>query len=223
MVVQTIVVTGREVVSPVILTNRAVSMEILLQFLVNTFSLTISLGVISCAHGLLDIEEFAEFGGEGGGELRTAIGDEFSRKAEALPDVIMIEGCGLISSNGCGAGGKYRGFSDIMVNKNHNGVIALRYGEFDNEVHGDHGEWGGISFRENGLKWSRGAISEVFGRLAGGAAINVILDKASHSCPPKRSREEFVGFEMTRVARAGHVVVKGNDIVTEFWVMGDIV
>src|SRR5882762_4870692 len=80
--------SGGEVISPVILTNRAVSMKILFQFLVDTFSLTIGLGVISRAHGLLDIEEFAEFGGEGGGELRTAIGDEFSRKAKALPDVI---------------------------------------------------------------------------------------------------------------------------------------
>ena len=47
--------SGGEVVSPVILTNRAVSMKILFKFLVNTFGLTISLGVISCAHGLLDI------------------------------------------------------------------------------------------------------------------------------------------------------------------------
>src|SRR5882762_6353235 len=110
--------SGGEVVSPVILTNRAVSMKILLQFLVNMFGLTISLGVISHAHGLLDIEEFAEFSGEGRGELRTAIGDEFLRKAKAFPDVVMIEGCSLIGSDGCGAGGKHHGFSDVMVNKN---------------------------------------------------------------------------------------------------------
>ena len=65
-------------------------------------------------------------------------------------------------------------------------------------------------------------VGEVLGRLTGGAAVNVILDKASHSCPPKRSREEFVSFEMTRVARTGCVVMEGNDIVMEFWVMRDI-
>src|SRR5882762_1554757 len=92
-----------EVVSPVILMNRAVSMKILFQFLVNTFGLTISLGVISCAHGLLDIEEFAEFSGEGGGELRATIGDKILREAEALPDIITIEGGSLISGDGCGA------------------------------------------------------------------------------------------------------------------------
>src|SRR5882762_3041285 len=151
-----------EVVSPVVLTNRAVGMKVLFQFLVNMFGLTIGLGVISCTHGLLDTEEFPEFIGEGGGELRAAIGDEFSREAKVLPDVITIEGCGLVGSDGCGAGGKYRGFSDVMVNKNSDGVIVLGYGEFDNEVHGDCGERGSVSFRENGLKWSQGAIGEVF-------------------------------------------------------------
>jgi len=134
----------------------------------------------------------------------------------------MIEGCSLISSDGCGAGGEYRGFSDVMVNKNGDGIISMGYGEFYNEVHGDCGEWGGISFRENGLKRSRGVIGEVLGGLAGGAAINIILDEVSHSCPPKRSREEFISLEMTRVARAGCVMMEGNNIMTEFWVMRDI-
>ena len=44
-----------EVVSPVVLMDGAVGMKILFKFLVNTFGLTISLGVISHAHGLLDI------------------------------------------------------------------------------------------------------------------------------------------------------------------------
>jgi len=47
--------SGGKVVSQVGLTNRAVGTKILFKFLVNTFGLTISLGVISHAHGLLDI------------------------------------------------------------------------------------------------------------------------------------------------------------------------
>src|SRR5882762_3068009 len=211
-----------EVVHPVVLTNRAVSTKILFQFLVNMFGLTISLGVISRAHGLLDVKEFAEFGGEGGGKLRTAIGDEFSRKAKALPDVITIEGCGLIGGDGCGARGEYCGFSDAMVNKNSDGVIALGYGKFDNKVHGDCGERGSIGFRENRLKWSRGVIGEVFSGLAGGAAVNIILDKASHSCPPKGSREEFISFEVTGMTGTRRFVVEGDDIVMEFGIMRDI-
>jgi len=170
----------------------------------------------------LDIEEFTEFSGEGGGELRTVIRDEFSRKAKALPDVITIKGCGLIGSDGCGAGGEYCSFSNIMVNKNSNGVIALGYREFDNKVHGDRGEWGSVGFRENGLKQSRGAIGEVLSGLAGGATVNIILDKVSHSHPPKGSREEFVSFEVTGMARTRHVMVEGNNIVTEFRIMRDI-
>ena len=65
-------------------------------------------------------------------------------------------------------------------------------------------------------------IGEVLGGLAGGAAINVVLDKASHSSPPKGAGEEFVSFEVTGVARAGCVMVEGDNIVTKFWVVGDI-
>jgi len=154
--------------------------------------------------------------------LGTAVGDEFSRKAKALPNVITIEGCGLIGHDGCGAGGKYCGFSDIMVNENSNGVIALGNGEFDNEVHRDCVEWGSVDFRENGLKWGQGAIGKVLSGLASAAAVNIILNKASHSRPPKGLRKEFVSFKMTRMAGTRRVVVKGHDIATKFRIMRDI-
>src|SRR5882762_7197045 len=134
----------------------------------------------------------------------------------------MIEGCGLIGCDGCGAGGEYRGFSDVMVDKNSNGVIALGNGEFDDEVHGNRGEWGSVHFRENGLKWGRGAIGKILSGLAGGAAVNIILDKASHSRPPKGSRKEFLSFKMTRMAGTRRVVVKRYDIATKFRIMRDI-
>ena len=65
-------------------------------------------------------------------------------------------------------------------------------------------------------------IGEIPGGLAGSTAVNIVLDKVSHPSPPEGSREEFIGFEVTGVARAGHVMVEGNYIVTEFWVMGNI-
>ena len=58
--------------------------------------------------------------------------------------------------------------------------------------------------------------------MAGGTAVNIILDKASHSCPPKGSRKEFVSLKMTRMAGTRRVVVKGNNIVMEFGIMRDI-
>ena len=58
--------------------------------------------------------------------------------------------------------------------------------------------------------------------MAGGAAVNIILDKASHSRPPKGSRKEFISLKMTRMARTRRVVVKGDDIMMEFGVMRDI-
>ena len=44
-----------KVVSPIVLADRAVGMEILLKFLIDAFGLTIGLRMISHAHGLLDV------------------------------------------------------------------------------------------------------------------------------------------------------------------------
>ena len=86
--------------------------------------------------------------------MRATIRYELSGEAKALPDVITVEGCGLISGDGCGAGGEYHSFSDVMVNENGDDIISTGCGEFYDEFHGDCGEQGGISFRENGLKQS---------------------------------------------------------------------
>ena len=60
---------------PVILTDGSVGTEVLLKRLVDTLSLTIGLGVVSCRHGLFNTEEGTEAVEEGGSKLRAAIGD----------------------------------------------------------------------------------------------------------------------------------------------------
>jgi len=90
---------GREVRSPVVLSNRSVRVEILFEFLIDPFRLTIGLRVISCGKGLIYIQKGTEVTSEGSGELRTAIRYEFTRETEAFPYVITIEGSRAISSD----------------------------------------------------------------------------------------------------------------------------
>ena len=51
--------------------------------LVNSFSFTIGLGVVCSGEGEVVVKEFAEFFGEGGGELGTLIRDNFVIESEA--------------------------------------------------------------------------------------------------------------------------------------------
>ena len=65
-------------------------MKELFEFLVEAFSLSISLGVISGREGLGDAKDAAELGGEGGGELGSPVRDQFLGKPKASPDMISI-------------------------------------------------------------------------------------------------------------------------------------
>ena len=60
--------SGREVGSPVVLSDRGVSAEILFEFLINPFCLTIGLQVISCGKGLIYIQKGTEVTGKGSGD-----------------------------------------------------------------------------------------------------------------------------------------------------------
>ena len=57
--------------------------KVRLNFLVNTFRLAIGLWVIGGGERKVVVEEFAEFSGEGRGELWTTIRDDFVVKSEA--------------------------------------------------------------------------------------------------------------------------------------------
>jgi len=74
------------------------------------------------------------------------------REAKVLPDVITIEGCSLIGGDGCGAGGKYRGFSDVMVNKTAMASYPRDTGSSTMKSMETVEKWGGIGFREDGLE-----------------------------------------------------------------------
>ena len=55
-------------------------------FLVYTLSLSISLWVVGCGEGEFITEEFTQFLGEGGGELRSSIRNDFVVKTKSFED-----------------------------------------------------------------------------------------------------------------------------------------
>ena len=149
---------GREVRSPVVLSDRGVSTEILFEFLINSFRLTIRLRVISRRKGLIDIQQRTKVTGECGGELGAAIRDEFTGKTEVFPDVIAIEGSRAVSGDGGVTRGKDGGFCNIVIYKDGDSIKAIRLGEFCDEVHGNGGKWGGIGKRGDRVKRDGGAV-----------------------------------------------------------------
>jgi len=50
------------------------------------------------------------------------------------------------------------GFCDIVINKDSDGVKAIRHREFCDKVHGYGREWGGIGERGNWVERNRGSI-----------------------------------------------------------------
>src|SRR5882724_10434231 len=147
---------GREVGSPIVLSDRGVSAEILFEFLINPLCLTIRLRMISRGEGLIYIQKGTKVMSECGGELGTAIRYEFTGKTEAFPDVITIEGSCAVSRDGGVTGSKDGSFGKIMINEDSDGIKTIRLGEFCNEVHGDSGKWGGIRKRWDWMERDRG-------------------------------------------------------------------
>jgi len=140
---------GREMRSPVILSDRGVGAEILFEFLINPFRLAIRLRVVSHGEGLINIQKGTKVMSEGSGELGTMIRDEFTGKTEAFPYMVTIESCHAVCCNSRVTRSKDSGFGNIMINEDSDGVEAVGLGEFGDEIHGDGGKRGGIRKRRD--------------------------------------------------------------------------
>jgi hypothetical protein len=101
-----------EEVGPVILPLVDKESEVLFQFLVHPFSLTITLGVVRCGGCKLDPEYSVEFTGELGYKLRPPVGHNFAGQSMMFPDMLDKQASSPDRSD-CGEGGhKVGSFSD---------------------------------------------------------------------------------------------------------------
>jgi len=121
---------------PIILSLIGEKMEILFQFLVDLFRLSISLRVVGCGGCQLNSEQPVEFLGEFRYELGTSIGDDFPRETVVFPHMVEEKVCSSSGRDCSDHGNEMRTLCD-GINDNHNGVMPCRLWQLDNEVHAD--------------------------------------------------------------------------------------
>src|SRR5882762_5709280 len=159
--------------------------------------------MIGSGHGLGNAEGVTEGTRKGSSELGSAIRNEFGKKTEAFPDMVMIQ----VGRTFCGDVGMTWGedghFGDIMIHKNGNSVESVRRGKSYNEIHGGGRERSCILGRNNGEKGDGSAIGLVFCQLANRATVDIIKDKPTHSRPEELTANKIIGFISTGVTSSG--------------------
>jgi len=126
---------GEECV-PVILPFSDEEPQVLFQFLVDPFRLSVSLRMVSSRrHGFNSLQS-VQFLHEGSNELWSAVGDDLPWKAMKFPDVPKVEVRCPSSGDRGDCFDKVRTFT-CKVDGHHDGVVSARFQEFRDEVHAD--------------------------------------------------------------------------------------
>ena len=107
---------------PIILSLVGEESEILFQFLVDLFRLSITLRVVGCGGCQLNSEQPVEFPGEFRYELGTSIGDNFLRETMMFPLVVEEKVCDSSGRDHSDRGNEMRTLCD-GIDDNHNGIV----------------------------------------------------------------------------------------------------
>ena len=181
--------------------------KVLLKPLIRAFGLAVSLGVISGAYVLFDIEDAAEFLQEVGREAGISVCDDLAGSAVMWKNMLDVK----VSDGGGGgcfmAGDENGGFRAVVIGDGEDAVKAIGEREFNDEVHGNgfKGEGGAVGC--DGAVRDTGARGINFGGLTGGATTDERGDKGLHMGPPVVFSDEEAGFENAGVTRGGGIVV----------------
>jgi len=107
-------------------------------FLIETFSLTVGLGVIRGATLEVDTEEFADLFERFRGELRTAVRDNVVRKAETPVNVVDVGVSGVDAVHFSSTRDQNYPLTRSMVDHGHDRIITVRIGKSGVKIHRDH-------------------------------------------------------------------------------------
>ena len=121
---------------PVILAFSNEDPQVLLQFLIDSFCLSISLRVVGSGHCGFDPKQSVQLLHKGSDKLRSMIGHNLLREAMELPDVLEVEvGC----SCSCDGGECFGEVGSLAygVDCHHDSVISTQFWELGDEVHAD--------------------------------------------------------------------------------------
>ena len=126
---------GQEFI-PVVLSLVHEDPDVLFQFLVETFRLSVRLGVVGCRRGGSNAQEFVQLLGEFRHKLRTSIGDNVCGESVEFPHVPEEEFCSSACCDGGMGWNKVGSFANGVYNT-HDGIVPVGLREFHDEVHGD--------------------------------------------------------------------------------------
>ena len=159
--------------SPIVLLIVTEDTKELFNFLIYAFRFTIGLGVESCKLGLVYIKFAPGFSHKFGGKLGTSVEDYMLWEFSSSPDVIQVELDSFFYSDRFVARGDDNSFTEAIYYNEHRVSIA-RFRKVGDKVHGYEFSYSG----RNGVR-VQGYLSVwfVFGRLANGTSIHVVLSE----------------------------------------------
>ena len=115
--------------------------KVLLQFLINSLGLSISLGVISGGEGRVDSKEFIKRLRKVGRELGTSIGYNLLGKAMVAPNVITEQSCSSFCREIVTGGDEVCSFCE-SVDDDKDGGVTMRGRKLSDEISSDLFPWG---------------------------------------------------------------------------------
>ena len=126
--------SGSEEFRPLMRVIGAKYLKVSLDFLIGSFNLSISLGVIGGGEVDIILKDPSKFSSKGQGKLGTMIRDNGVIKSKVFKCVVEKELSNSIRINSFGARSQYYPLCKAMVDHDHEGVITMRKGKVGDEV-----------------------------------------------------------------------------------------
>lgn len=207
-----------KVLVPVVLSTTNIEAEVLLDFLVGPFSLSVGLRVVGGGEVGLNAEALEEGAHDLGSKLRAAIADEPEWETVEAEDFSVVD-VGYAFSGDVGSAGEGVEKFTVMVDKDNDSVVAVSVGELSDEVNSNSFPWAVGNIQR--LSRSARVLGVLF-PCADVATFYILLDESSHSRPPVLSFDSFEGSMYARMSGGGVVVALLEDSASEFVVWRDI-
>ena len=209
------------VLSPGSRVGAAEDPKISFHLLVNMFSFSISLRVISSGEGEFVAKKFSQFSGEGRSELWSVIRDNLIIETKPFEDFREEQGGDSGGVDGFLGGAENHPLSKPMVDHDQKGIKTVREGKVGDQIAGDLLKGTGAG-RWDGEKWGSGWVSIDLVLLERSTAPDVTVDVGGEAQPPKLGSNKLASLENTGMTRYGMIMVVSDDRMAEVGFSWDI-
>ena len=177
--------------------------------------------MISGGEGKVIFEEFSQFSGKGGGELRTMVRNDFVVKTKAKEDFVEEKGGDSFGGDGFLSRAENYPLSKSMVDHDQERVKARGDREIHDQITGDLLEGARSRGFDRGKQWDSG-VHVNFVLLALSTAFDVVADKGGQARPPELGSNKLAGFEEARVASRFMIMATCKDGMAKGVISGDV-